>query len=341
MGWDDLTGKEERGSVMGTKEYDVVCVGLAVGNVVVRPVSEKIFEVDTIQVDEIAMMCGGDALNQSAVLASLGHKVALISKVSDDSSGNMILQELEHKGVDTSYVAMDDRIGTSNCIVLVQENGQRSFCTFKGCLRNFGKCDIDFSVVEKARIVSIGGLFALPAFDQDASIELFKAAHASGTVTVADTKYDAFHIGLAGIKNLLEYTDYFFPSYDEAAYLSGMEKPEDIAAFFADKGARYVGIKLGGQGCYLLTDKFSGIIPAFPGKVVDTTGAGDNFMAGLIHGILKGWEIQDCALYANAAGTLAISRLGATSNEEYPEHIKEILLRTPQGVRLLREVVEI
>lgn len=321
------------------RKYDVLCVGLALGNVVVRPVPKQFKDGDTVQVDEIAMMCGGDAFNQASVLSALGHRTALISKVADDTAGNMVLDLMGRRQVDTSMVAMDTEMGTSSCIVMVGEDRQRNFLTYKGCLRTFGKRDIEFGVVEQARVVSIGGLFALPGFDQEASIELFKEARRANAVTVADTKYDAFHIGLAGIKDLLHYTDYFFPSYEEAAYLSGGSDPGEIAGFFADRGARHVGIKLGGDGCYLRTEGFSGIIPAFRSRVLDTTGAGDNFMAGLIHGILKGWELKDSVLYANAAGALAVSRLGATSDGGYAGPVKEILNQRPEGKRLIQEVM--
>lgn len=321
------------------RKYDVLCVGLALGNVVVRPVPERFEQGDTVQVEEIAMMCGGDAYNQASVLSALGRKAGLVSKVAEDISGHMVLDSLARRGVDTSLVVLDKDVGTSTSIVIVRPDGQRNFCTFKGCLRTFGIQDIDFDAVKEAKIVSIGGLFSLPAFDREASIKLFQRARKEGTVTVADTKYDAFHIGLAGIRNLLEYTDYFFPSYEEASYLSGQKEPEKIAEFFHERGARHVGIKLGKEGCFLRTEGFRGILPSFPCKVLDTTGAGDNFMAGLIHGILEGWELPDCVLYANACGALAVSRLGATSDGDYESPVKDTLRQTPEGRRLLKEVI--
>lgn len=321
------------------RKYDVLCVGLALGNVVVHPFPEKFEGGDTMQVDDIAVMCGGDAFNQATVLSALGHKTALISKVADDVTGNMVLDTMRERGVDVSGVAIDREVGTSSCIVMVFPDGQRKFCTFKGCLRTFGVDDIDFDMVRQAEVVSIGGLYSMPTFDPEASIALFKKAREEKTITVLDTKYDAFHIGLAGIKNLLEYTDYFFPSYDEASYLSGLKEPADIVHFFADKGARHIGVKVGGEGCYLLTEGFEGLIPSFQTPVLDTTGAGDNFMAGLIHGILNGWKLTDCVVYANAAGARAVSKLGATDDGEYKETIKHILTQSPAGREMMTEVM--
>lgn len=322
------------------KDFDVLCVGLAVCDILVSPFPEEFEGGDVMQVNKIDIMCGGDAFNQASVLAALGHKVKIISKVASDTKGELVLETLKSRNIDTSKVAIDTQLGTSSCIVMVYPDGQRKFCTFKGCLKTFGMSDIDFESVEQAKIVSIGGLYSMPSFDQEASVELFRRAKKAEAKTVLDTKYDAFHIGINGIKNLLEYTDYFFPSYQEASYLSERKKPEEIVRFFAERGAKNIGVKLGGEGCYLYTKEYEGIIPAFHTKVLDTTGAGDNFMAGLIHGILNEWNLVDSVIYANGAGARAVSQYGATNDEEYPDNIKKILMQTIQGERLIKEVIK-
>lgn len=326
--------------IVAKRAFDVICAGLAVSNVVVRPVPERFLHGDTIQVQEISMMGGGDAFNQAYVLSALGNSTALLSRMAEDDSGRLMRDILKQRGVDDRYVSVDASAGTSTCIVLIQENGQRNFLVHKGCLYNFGVDNIDFSCVKNAKIVSIGGLFALPSFDQTASVRLLREARQAGTITVVDTKYDAFHIGLAGIGDLLSYTDYFFPSYDEAKALSGLSAPAEMARFFRARGARHVGIKLGGDGCYLDSEDFVGSIPPFRTSVLDTTGAGDNFMAGLIHGILRGWSFRNASIFANAAGALACSRLGATSDLEYMDPIKEILHQNETGMHLIKEVLD-
>lgn len=83
--------------------------------------------------------------------------------------------------------------------------------------------------------------------------------------------------------------------------------------------------------------RFAEPVAPFCTSVLDTTGAGDNFMAGLIHGVLRGWTIQDCVTFANAAGALACSRLGATSDLDYLQPIRNILSQTEAGTRLVKE----
>ena len=103
MGRDDLsTGGAETMNAASTqpRSFDVLCAGLAVGNVVVRPVPEHFSGGDTVQVQEISMMGGGDAFNQACVLAALGEKPALLSRMADDDSGRMMRAALQKRGVD-------------------------------------------------------------------------------------------------------------------------------------------------------------------------------------------------------------------------------------------------
>ena len=110
MGRDDLsTGGAETMNAASTqpRSFDVLCAGLAVGNVVVRPVPEHFSGGDTVQVQEISMMGGGDAFNQACVLAALGEKPALLSRMANDDSGRMMRAALQKRGVDDRFVFSD------------------------------------------------------------------------------------------------------------------------------------------------------------------------------------------------------------------------------------------
>ncbi len=318
---------------------DIACIGLAVGNICVRPVNKNIFNADVTQVETIESLPGGDALNQSIVLARLGDKPVLLSKMADDDFGNSLCDALEQNGVETGYIAKTGEEGTSVCIILIQEDGQRNFCTYKGALRSFSTKDIALDAIDYCKIVSIGGLMALPYFDRSGAKEILQYAKGKGKITVVDTKYDSFHIGYQGINGLLQYTDYFFPSYDEAAYLSGEKETEKIADFFLSEGAKHVGIKLGGDGAYIKDEQFNEIIPCFQGNVVDTTGAGDNFMAGFLHGILKGWTMKECALFGNATGAVCVSKVGANTAVTDSAVVYKVLKTTWDGRDLLAKII--
>jgi sugar/nucleoside kinase (ribokinase family) len=87
-----------------------------------------------------------------------------------------------------------------------------------------------------------------------------------------------------------------------------------MAAFLRDRGVGGVVIKLGERGCYVLPAGQPGFfVPAFSVRVVDTTGAGDSFVAGFLAGLLRGWAPERCARLACAAAALNIQKVGATA----------------------------
>ncbi len=300
------------------KEYDVICVGLSMVNFPIYPVDESIFHRDVIQVEPIVLLPGGDAANQAIVISRLGNRTALLTKRGDDHFGKIMLDLLRDfgNGIDVSKIAADEKDSTGVCAMMIRPDGQRSFCTNRGALLHFGLNDIDVSVLQNTRIVSIGGLMSLPNFDGKGSAELFRLAKEAGAITVADTKKDLWGIGLNGIRDTLKNTDYFFPSLEEATAISGKERPEEIADVFLSAGAKHVGIKLGRDGCYFKDAREEFYLPVYPSKVVDTTGAGDNFMSGFITGLLHNWEIQDCCRFASAAGAICVSQVGPNTAVE-------------------------
>lgn len=294
---------------------DVACVGLNVVNFPVFPVDEGIFTRDVSLVSPITLLPGGDAANQAIVLSRLGAGAALLSARGDDPFGEVMLSLLRQAGdgLDLSGITVKAGGATGVCAMLIKPDGQRHFCTHRGALNSFGIDDIDLSVLRRVRVASIGGLFALPAFDGDGTAAFFKEAKRQGVVTVADTKADTRGIGLAGVRETLAFTDYFFPSIGEAGALTGETAPQRMAQAFLDAGVRVAGIKLGAQGVYLKSAENECFLPAFAADVVDTTGAGDNFMAGFICGLLRGWDARRCCFFGMAAAALCVSRLGPTT----------------------------
>lgn len=300
------------------KEYDVICAGLSLVNFPIYPTDESIFRRDVTQVDPIVLLPGGDAANQAIVISRLGNRTALLTKRGDDHFGKIMLDLLNDfgNGIDVSKIAVDEKNSTGVCAMMIRPDGQRSFCTHRGALLHFGLDDINVSLLKTTRIVSIGGLMSLPGFDGKGTAEFFRLAKEAGAVTVADTKKDLWEIGLDGIRNTLKYTDYFFPSLEEATAISGKERPENMADVFLGAGAKHVGIKLGKDGCYFKDTREEFYLPVYPSEVVDTTGAGDNFMSGFITGLLHNWEIQDCCRFAGAAGAICVSQVGPNTAVE-------------------------
>jgi 2-dehydro-3-deoxygluconokinase len=106
--------------------------------------------------------------------------------------------------------------------------------------------------------------------------------------------------------------DWVLPGVSEGLTLTGYAKPEDIAAFYLDRGAKGAVVKLGAHGAYFRTaDDAEGIVPAVPvANVVDTVGAGDGFAVGVVSALLEGRDVRDAIARGNRIGALAIQVIG-------------------------------
>ena len=312
---------------MSEKDIDVICAGLCVVNFPIHPVDESIFHRDVNPVNPITLLPGGDAANQAVVISRLGFRTAILSRRGDDEFGGMMLDLLRKYGVNVNLegIAVDREKATSVSAMMIRPNGQRFFCAHKGAMGAFSLDDIDPSFFSRAKVASIGGLCALPSFDGPGAAAFFRKAQEQGLITVADTKADSRGIGLKGIAETLKFTDYFFPSYEEAAALSGETDCEKIARVFLDAGASHVGVKLGARGIYVKDPETEFYMPAMPAEPVDTTGAGDNFMSGFIVGLLRGWDQRKCCLFGSAAAALCITKIGPMTAVESFEQVEAFM----------------
>jgi sugar/nucleoside kinase (ribokinase family) len=123
--------------------------------------------------------------------------------------------------------------------------------------------------------------------------------------------------GLQPLDRILPHLDVYCPSYAEASHQTAETDPARILRVFRECGAPgLLGVKLGAEGALLSPDRATFLaIPAVPspGPVVDTTGAGDAFFAGLLAGLLRGLTIQQAGRLAAAAGACCVTALGATA----------------------------
>ena len=314
------------------KGNDVICIGLIAANIPIYPVSKSALETDLSLVKKMDITPGGDALNQAVVLSRLGRKAGLCGKIGPDRFGRFLLEEMAAYNIDISTVIVDKGVSTGSCAVLILEDGSRHFLSFREANEKFSPDEIQKEKIFSARIVSIGSLLANPLFSGDSLAGFLKEAKDRGTITAADTKHDTYSLGWKRIKEAAKYIDYFLPSYDEASYLSGETELRDIAAFFMDAGVKNIVIKLGAQGSYLRSTDLEEIIPTIDAEVIDTTGAGDNFVAGFLHGILHGWDLVECCHFANAVGAISTTKLGAVAAVKNEIQVKEYML-THSGVR--------
>lgn len=292
---------------------DILCVGQLVTDILVKPVENIDFTIDTKRVEQISVKNGGDCLNTAIDLAKLGNKVGFSGKVGDDIFGDFLLKTIKSYDIDSRGLKIEKGALTSSVIVLINDKGERVFLYHGGTNDTFCYNDIDISIIDECRIVHAGGIYLLPQFDGAGVAKLFKLARSRGKITSMDITYDTTGRWLDVIRPCLKYLNIFMPSYNEAKFITCRESPEDIAGFLQNEGVETVVVKLGKQGCYVKGQVKGFFLPAYDVPVVDTTGAGDSFVAGFLTGLLQEWDLQRCAQFATAVSAHCIQQVGATT----------------------------
>jgi len=200
-------------------------------------------------------------------------------------------------------------------IVLIQNGGERNFIFKKSgtTLDSFSIDDVDFEQIRNASVVSFGSVFVHPRLVGNELKEIFKEAKKFGAITCADLMINKSLRGLDDMADSLPYIDFIMPNLEEAVYYTKKQQPDDAADVFLQQGVKNVVIKLGAGGCLVKSKDQRFIVPSYLTKPIDTTGAGDNFVAGFITGILKGWPLEKCGEFANATASIAVRSIGATT----------------------------
>lgn len=302
---------------------DVLCIGQLVADILVKSIDYVNFDIDTSRVDQICVKNGGDCLNTAIDLAKLGNEVGVVGKVGNDSFGEFLIKTAKDYGIDTRGLQVSNESSTSSVVVLINSKGERVFFYYGGSNDFFKYEDIDISIIDDYKIIHVGGTYLLPLFDGNGAAELFKQAHFKNKLTSMDVTWDTTGRWLEVIKPCLKYLNFFMPSYKEACLIAKEEKPEEIASFLQNEGIEVVVIKLGKDGCYIKGSGKGFYQKASIVEIVDTTGAGDAFVAGFLTGVLKNWKLEECANFASAVSAHCIQHLGATTGiPKYEEVIK-------------------
>ncbi len=295
--------------------YDAIIIGASIIDIPAGPVDASVFQSGSHPVKRLTFQTGGDAINEATVLSHLGNKVKLISKIGDDLGGRFILEHCKKHHIDTSSFVTDPSIDTGINIVLIEENGERSFITSnRGGLRQLKPEDIDLSCFSQAKLLCFASIFVFPYFDVHDLAVVFSAAKKQGMILCADVTKRKNNETARDMQEAFSYLDFIFPNLEEARLLTGKEDPEDCADEFLACGVKHAVIKIGKRGCLIKSKDYHRIVPALPGiHCLDTTGAGDNFAAGFISGLLHNASLEECGKIANATAAKCIEKMGATA----------------------------
>ena len=252
----------------------------------------------------IAFEGGGQAANTAAWLAVAGASVALVARVGDDAAGRAAMTELEALGVEVR-VAVDPALPTGTCVVLVAPDGERTMFPDAGANRALADSDLPGELLEAGSHLHVSGYALLRDGSRAAALSVMERSRAVGMSTSVDPSSAALLSG--GLRQLGKGVGLLVPNRLEACTLTGLADPLAAARALAESFPEVV-VTLGEDGA-LWTDGDEQIrVPAAAAEVVDTTGAGDAFAAGLLAARLRGAGVEEglsagCTLAARAVAT--------------------------------------
>ncbi len=301
---------QEKGEGM---EGKVLCLGLIVGDFLVKPVERFPERGKLVLVERTELHLGGCAVNAGVVLKKLGIEVGIMGKVGNDNLGKFILHKLSEEGIDISSIKVDSSVSTSGTSVLIHKDGERSFLHSIGANSSISLKDIDIEYISKFSVLHIAGALLMPGFDGEPMANLAEEVKKKGVILTLDTAWDFYGRWFEVLNDVFPFVDYFLPSIEEARMITGEENPEDICRFLLKCGVKNVCLKMGEKGSFIMNEKEKYYFPPLKINVVDTTGAGDGYVAGFLAGFVRGYPFQKCGLIANLTGAKITTSMGATS----------------------------
>jgi sugar/nucleoside kinase (ribokinase family) len=291
----------------------LLCSGILVGDLFVPPLPRLPAAGELLVTDDFLMGAGGCAANVAVVLSKLGVGTRVVGKVGSDSFGDFVISALAGFGIDVSFIGRSEAMGTAKTVIVPVAGEDRRYIHTVGANADLTGQDFSAAAMSGVDVVYLGGYLVLPGLRPRAVVELFDAAHRAGAHTLLDVVLpgDA-HASMDDLRSILPSVDFFLPNEDEARQLTGEQDPERQAACFNEAGAATVVITMGSDGLLVRTATDFRLLPAPRVEVVDGSGAGDAFAAGLIVGILEGWPLEQSLRFASEVGALACTALGCS-----------------------------
>jgi sugar/nucleoside kinase (ribokinase family) len=269
-------------------------------------------------------MSGGSAANTCAGLASLGARTAFIGKVAEDQFGTVFAHDIRAIGVEYETPQSHSNAPTARCLVLVTPDGERTMSTYLGASTELGNGEIVPELIRTARVTYLEGYLFDPPEAKAAFHEAARIAAEAGR-QVALSLSDTFCVERhrAAFRSLIQGgVDVLFGNQEEVCALYETDTLEDALPQLRAE-CTLAAVTRSGDGSIIMTPEDTIEIPAANvEEVVDTTGAGDLYAAGFLHGLARGRPLQECGQLASLAAAEIISHIGARPETSLAELAK-------------------
>ncbi|PLS03207.1 carbohydrate kinase family protein [Neobacillus cucumis] len=271
---------------------------------------------------------GGAPANVLAALAKLGKKTAFIGKVGNDQFGHYLHSVLRWNNIDTKGVVFSNESNTTLAFVHLDDQGDRSFSFYRnpGADRMLKEQEVDLELLNHTRIFHFGTISMTHEPTASATLKAITYAKEKGHLISFDPNlrvklWENLSYAKAMFNVGLRYANVLKLSEEELEFISGSKDPHTGTAYiFNQYHTELIFVTMGAEGCFYRLGEKVGKCSGYKVESIDTTGAGDAFLAGILYQILENKrlisnlsldDVEQMVLFANAMGALVTMKKGA------------------------------
>ncbi len=252
------------------------------------------------ELNELTQAGGGPVATALSALTRWGHSCLISSMIGDDDYGERIRSSLTREGIDTSELHIRPESESQIAFVVVQPgDGQRTIFWRRATGKALTPEEVNETSLQRAKVLHTDGQLV------EASLKAARTARKHQIPTVVDGGSLR-----PGMLELARESDFFIASEKFGQALTGGDSPTEACRKLAEFGPELAAITLGNRGCTACSNGETFHIQAYPAQPIDTTGAGDVFHAGFIHGLLKKWCTARSLDFGAWAAAKATEHLG-------------------------------
>lgn len=253
---------------------------------------------------------GGSASNTIIGLSRLGLKTGFIGKVSNDSEGRLLFENLKEEGVNTDGIIVSEKGRTGKVLGFVDREGQRALYVDPGVNDLIKIYEINSDYLEKYKVLHLSSFVGGSKEAQERLLQKIS----EDLVVSLDPGWIYAERGLNYLLNILKHTHIILINKKELKHLTGKKDKtvEEQAKVILDH-VDIVVVKLGDKGCYVTDGRESHYVESFKTKCIDTTGAGDAFNAGFLYGFIKDKNLKESCKIGNLVAACCIEKFGAVT----------------------------
>lgn len=249
---------------------------------------------------------GGSAANTIFGIAQLGGKCGYIGKIQDDTFGNFYKNEMENLGIDT-YMSIGEQ-DTGRAYTFISDDSERTFGTYLGAAIELSENELSEEIFKDYKYLHVEGYLVQNYALIETAIKIAKKNGLKVSLDLAS--YNVVEANIDFLKRILnEYVDIVFANEEEAKALTG-KSPEESLELIGCYCEMAI-VKIGSEGSLIKRGKAKFEVGVIPCKPVDTTGAGDQYAAGFLYGLTKGYDIEKCGKLGALMAGKVIEEIGA------------------------------